>query len=331
LLHFKFPGMQRTRTFSIFLLVFTLFTIGSLRAQVVTDTVPTSIDPELEGILNSKAAKEYVVGGITVTGTKRYDQQLLISIAGINVGDKLMIPGGDNISKALTNLWNQHLFSNAQIFFTKLEGNKLYLEIHVTERPALSKYFIKGIPKSQADELKGKMGMITGRVVTENTKRNAIDAIKKYYAEKGFQNVAVKIDETPDPALPNSIVLTLFVDKGHKVRIENVSFFNNKEVSEQRLKKQMKGTKEMTKLTLYPTHEASPYGPSKDSVDFKKYLSDMGFLSVTKTKEFLDPYFRFKLFSSAKFNAKKYEEDKEKVLDYYNSLGYRDAAIVADT
>ena len=66
-------------------------------------------------------------------------------------------------------------------------------------------------------------------------------------------------------------------------------------------------------------------------VSFKEYVNDWGFLSFTKTKEFLDPYFRFKLFSSAKFNAKKYEEDKEHILDYYNSQGYRDAAIVADT
>ena len=64
---------------------------------------------------------------------------------------------------------------------------------------------------------------------------------------------------------------------------------------------------------------------------FREYLGDLGFLSVTKTRDFLDPYFRFKLFSSAKFNQKKYEEDKEKVLEYYNSLGYRDAAIMADT
>src|SRR5690606_1702683 len=51
----------------------------------------------------------------------------------------------------------------------------------------------------------------------------------------------------------------------------------------------------------------------------------------TRTKEFLDPYFRFKLFSSAKFNETKYEEDKRKVIQYYNSLGFRDATIVADT
>src|SRR5215467_1304215 len=129
--------MQRSRIFSISLLVLAFFSVGSVRAQVVTDTVPTSIDPELEAIPHSKQAKEYIIGGITVTGTKRYDQQLLISIAGINVGDKVMIPGGDNFSKAITNLWKQHLFANAQIYFTKLEGNKLFIEIAVTERPAL--------------------------------------------------------------------------------------------------------------------------------------------------------------------------------------------------
>lgn len=326
MLHFKFPGMQRSRTLSIFLLVFASLTVGSLRAQVVTDTVPTSIDPELEGIVNSKVPKEYFIGGIVVTGTIRYDQQLLISIAGINVGDKVMIPGGDNFSKAITNLWNQHLFSNVQIYFTKLEGNKLFIEIHVSERPGLSKFSIIGVKKADQDELKNKVGLVIGRAVTENSKRTAEEAIKKYYTEKGFQSAAVRIEEIQDPAHPNSIVLNLHVEKGHKVRIDNVSFFGNDQVTGLKLKKQLKGTKEMTKMTLYADTTKGPYGIT-DKVLFKDYLRDAGFLSVTKTKEFLDPYFRFKLFSSAKFNEKKFEEDKEKLLEYYNSLGFRDANI----
>ncbi|OQP67045.1 hypothetical protein A3860_01410 [Niastella vici] len=319
--------MQRSRTFSIFLLVFACFSVGSLRAQVATDTVPTSIDPELENIINSKSPKEYFIGGITVTGTKRYDQQLLISIAGINVGDKVMIPGGDNFSKAITNLWNQHLFSNVEIYFTKLEGNKLFLEIHVFERPALSDFHLIGIRKADQDELKGKIGFVKGRVVTENTKRTAEEVIKKFYTEKGFQSATIRIEESTDPNLPNSVVVNLYITKGHKVRIDNVSFFGNEQVSEQRLKKQLKGTKEMTKITLFADTTKSPFGETKRP-SFKEYLSQAGFLSVSRTKEFLDPYFRFKLFSSAKFSEKKYEEDKEKVLEYYNSLGYRDAAIV---
>jgi outer membrane protein insertion porin family len=92
----------------------------------------------------------------------------------------------------------------------------------------------------------------------------------------------------------------------------------------------MKGTKEMTKITLFPSKEESPYG-TDSSAKFSEYIKDWGFLTPSKTKTFFDPYFRFKLFSSAKFDQKKYDEDKEKVLTYYNSLGYRDAQIVADT
>lgn len=333
MLQLKQPGMQRTFTSRVFLSVLVLMLAGTAYGQEKKDTIPlppASVDPELEAIGSSRNPKEYIIAGIKVTGTKRYDEQLLLSIASINVGDKVMIPGGDNFSKAITLLWGQRLFSNIEIFFTKLEGSNLYVEIHVTERPALSKYFVKGVRKSDEDELKTKMGLVPGRVVTENTKRSATDVIQKYFTEKGFQSAVVNIEEVPDPALPNSVVLNFYVTKGKKVRIDGVNFFGNKEVSELKLKKQMKGTKEMTKITLYPDNTPSPYGPMV-RIPFKKYVGETGFLSLSKTKEFLDPYFRFKLFSSAKFNAKKYGEDKEKVLDYLNSYGFRDAAILADT
>ena len=44
----------------------------------------------------------------------------------------------------------------------------------------------------------------------------------------------------------------------------------------------------------------------------------------------MDPYVRIK-FSSAKFDEIKYNEDKESVLEFYNTLGYRDAVIEKDT
>ena len=214
-----------------------------------------------------------------VTGTKRYDEQLLLSISGLSVGDKLLIPGGDNISKAITNLWNQRLFSNIQIFYTRLEaGNTLFLEIRVFERPALSKYFLKGVRKTDDDELRGKTGLVVGRVVTENVKLTAIQAIQKYFTEKGFQSASVKVDEVPDPALPNSVILNFNISKGSKVRIDEVRIFGNDMVSETRVKKQLKGTKEMSKMTLYPSQEASPYGVNKPYTA-DEYFHDAGYLS----------------------------------------------------
>ena len=160
--------MHRSFALNCFVLFCFCCISGIAYGQDKTDTLPDSIDPELLNLMNTKVPKEYTLGGIKVTGTKRYDEQLLLSISGLSVGDKLLIPGGDNISKAITNLWNQRLFSNIQIFYTRLEaGNTLFLEIRVFERPALSKYFLKGVRKTDDDELRGKTGLVVGRVVTE--------------------------------------------------------------------------------------------------------------------------------------------------------------------
>ena len=322
--------MQRIDMPSVLLLAFIFFTASSLRAQVANDTLPGSIDPQLLELSTSKVPKEYIIGGIKITGTKYLDEQLLVSISGISVGDKALIPGGDNFSKAINNLWKQNLFANVQIYFTKLEGGNVFIEINVTERPRLGKYSFRGIRKSDQEELEKKSGLVQGRVVTENVKRRAVEAIQKYYTEKGFQSASVRVEEQNAPNLTNSVNVVFFVDRGAKVRINDVNFFGNTSVTDMKLKKQMKGTKEKSRMTLYPEHSKSVYGETKQPT-FKDYLGEVGFLSLSKTREYLDPYFRFKLFSSAKFNQKKYDEDKEKALQYYNSLGYRDANIEKDT
>jgi outer membrane protein insertion porin family len=322
--------MQWKFTPGILLLAIIVFSFSPARAQEPTDTLPTSIDPQLLELANSKTPREYTISEIKITGTKYLDEQLLVSISGLGVGDKVTYPGGDNFSKAINNLWRQNLFSNVEIFFTKIQGDNIGLEIHVTERPRLSNYIFKGTRKSDNEELGKKTGLVKGRVVTENTKISAVQAIQKFYTEKGFQSAEVKVDEIPDPTKTNTVTVVFTVNRGPKVRINEINFYGNENISDLKLKKQMKGTKEMTKFTIHPSEKRHTYGADSQT-SFKDYVSDFGFLSITKTKEFLDPYFRFKLFSSAKFNEKKYTDDKDKVLQYYNSLGYRDASIEADT
>jgi len=300
------------------------------QAQQPDTTRPTAIDPELEALANPKSPKEFIIAGIQVTGTKYRDAALLLSISGLTVGDKLVIPGGDNISKAIQNLWKQNLFSDVEIYYTKIEGNNIFIEINVSERPSLAGFTFKGVKKSESEDLDKKTGLVKGRVITENMKRTAVENIEKYYVEKGFRGAKVVIEEKNDPALPNSQNLVFNISKGNKVRINQLSFYGNEEVEELKLKSKMKGTKETTRLTLYPSVDSSSFG-THERPSFDEYIKDWGFMSPTKTANYLDPYFRFKLFSSAKYNQTKYDEDKLKVLDYYNSLGFRDATILADT
>ncbi|MFL5742838.1 MAG: outer membrane protein assembly factor [Flavisolibacter sp.] len=290
----------------------------------------TSVDPELLNLQTAKVPKEYTIRSVKVSGITTLDTSIVLSISGLQPGDKVQIPGSDAFSKAITNLWRQRFFSNAQIYITAVHGDFIDLELDVLERPKLGNFQFLGIKKSEKEELQGKIGLVKGTIITENTKRNATEVIDKYYRDKGFMNVLVTIDETKDPLFKNANSLTFHIDKGNKVRVNEINFFGNESVSDIKLKKEMKGTHEMSKLTLRPDQSTSPYG-SNERMSFKEYMKDMGFLSPSKTKAVLDPYLRIKLFSSAKFDEKKYEEDKNKVLEYYNSIGFRDAQIANDT
>ncbi len=319
------------RICKIFTILLGLSFISTKTNAQVSDTLPTtSADPVLLGLFNQSIPKRYSIAEIKVTGTQYFDPNLVTSISGLNVGDEVRIPGGDNFAKAIEKLWGQNLFADIEIYITKVEGDKIWVEIAAVERPRLSKLIFRGIKKSEATELKEKVGISASQVVTEARKQNAIEAIQKFYTEKGFQGAQITVQERPDTAYTNGVDLVFIVEKGGKVRVNDVMIFGNEKISELKLKKQLKGTKEKSRFSLFADKNTSPYG-EKETISFKEYVKNFGFLSPTKTLDYLDPYFRFKIFSSAKFNEKKYAEDKRNIIAYYNAQGYRDAVIEKDT
>jgi outer membrane protein insertion porin family len=54
-------------------------------------------------------------------------------------------------------------------------------------------------------------------------------------------------------------------------------------------------------------------------------------VSWKEVKEFINDNVKLNLFTSSKFIQTDYEDDKKKVIEYFNSKGYRDADIIADT
>jgi len=319
--------MMRICTLIFFVGLLTLSECGFAQS----DTVPrASVDPALMAIYNAKYPRKYTIADIQVKGNKAFDAAIVISVSGLSVGDEVTIPGGDNFAKAINKLWAQNMFTNINIYITKLEEDNIWVEIDAVERPMLADFKFRGVRKTESDELKDKVGLFKTRVVTDNMKLSAKENIIKYFTEKGFKGADVKIEETADPASPDKVILTFGVTKGNKVRISEVYFFGNNAATASQLKRKLKGTKETSRLTLYPDSSVSPYGDVKQ-ISSSQFLKEKNYLRPTKILEYLDPWFRFKLFSSAKFNEKKYLEDKEKVLEFYNSLGYRDAVIEADT
>lgn len=315
--------------FRFFVILISFTTANQVFAQI--DTISRgNLSPEMREWQNPTQSNEYTIANLKVTGTTYLDSTIILSVAGLYKGQKFAHPGTDIFSRAIQNLWRQKLVADIKIYVLNIVGENISIEVAVKEMPKLGDFKFEGVKKTEQEELVKKLAIskqIT--ILSENTRRNMLDVIKTYYEEKGFHDAGVELIEKPDPIFKNSNALTIKVTKGKKVKIDGINFFGNNNVRSEKLKKQMKGTKEMTKMTLFPSSYVSSYGPI-NRYSFNEYMNEKGFLFGTKTLEVLDPYFRFK-FSSSKFNQKKYSEDKEKVLNYFNAKGYRDAQILADT
>jgi outer membrane protein insertion porin family len=275
--------------------------------------------------------KKYTIAEITVSGVEYLDAALLKSLSGLNAGQKVDLPDDPEIGKSLRNLWDQGLFSDISYNITKVIDDRIFLDIHVTERPRLAYFEIKGVAKGQQSELKEKLNrsLVKNRMVTAAMKKDITERIKAYYADKGFTGVNVDIQQIADTSGGHAAALIINIDRGSKVHINQINISGNEAASDGRLKRAMKNTKEMPRISLYPADRKSVNDP--DHISFKKYIKSQGYLSPSKTLEALDPYFRWNIFAGSKFNPTKFQEDKEAIISHYNDIGYRDAEIVADT
>ncbi len=256
-------------------LIISGFTV--LKAQVILDAEQINID--------YSNPRTYEIGGITISGTQYLDNNILITLSGLTVGDKIEVPG-DKITKAIQNLWKQGLFENIKISVSKINGGVIFLNIYLEEKPRLSKFTFTGLRKSEANSLKDKTKLTKGDVVTENLIMRTSNLIKNHFTDKGYMNTNVNIIQKRDTSVTNNVILIINVNKGKKGKIGKITFIGNKILSEAKLKRLMKKTKE------------------------HKF---------------------FRIFTASKFIESEYKADKQKIIEKYNEIGFRDARIVNDS
>ena len=166
--------------------------------------------------------KEYILSGVTVSGTKFLDNNTLISISGLSIGQEIMVPG-DKISRSIKNLWKQGLFSDVSIQISKIEDENIYLNIDLKEHSKLSKFNFEGqIKKHDITELKDLLKLMRGKVLTDNLINNSIYKIEQYFKDKGFNNIKVNYTIEEDNSTLNASILTFNIEKGEKVKIKEI-------------------------------------------------------------------------------------------------------------
>jgi len=198
LLHDIFKKHFVKKFFFFFLLLNTPYSIlHTCHAQQLISSDTLSLD-------YSKPI-EYEIAGVTISGAGTLDNSVLLSLAGLYVGDKIKIPG-DATPTAIKNLWKEGFFEDVKIVATKIQGKNIFLEIQVKERARLSKFQFKGVKKGEADDLREKLHLNRGKVVTENLIVTAKTLTLEHFIDKGFLNAKVVVAQEKDTSLLNSLM-----------------------------------------------------------------------------------------------------------------------------
>jgi len=206
----------------------------------VNDSIP---------VVDYSDAQLFEIGGIKVSGAEFSDDNAIIAIAGLKVGDKIRIPGPD-IQKAMKALWKLRLFTDIQIYKEKSVGEVIFIEIEVEERPRYTEHSFKGAKKSNHDDLNDiiRQHLIKGGIVTENAKMNVSTGIVDYYKEKGFLDATVNIIEEKNETRVNAVRLIFDIDRNDRIKIQKITFTGNEYLKSKKLRKLMKGTKKKGRI-----------------------------------------------------------------------------------
>ncbi len=256
------PTMMRI-LFSLLLLCPAL-----LHAQSTTDTIVP--------MMAYGKPQDYEIGGIRVTGAQYADPGAVIAIAGFRVGEKIRIPG-PAITKAVKSLWDLKLFTDVQIIQERVQENKVFLEIAVTEVARYSRHTFTGVKKSAHDDLNEVINshLPKGAIVTDNVKATLVYALKKYYSEKGYLDAKIDIKSFPDERSTNAVRLEFAIDPGNKVEIAEIIFAGVEDIKESTLKKKMKKTSEKSRIFKKSQYVREDY--LEDKLAVETYYNTLGF------------------------------------------------------
>tara|TARA_R110002049_G_scaffold97734_5_gene238019 strand:+ start:92 stop:2647 length:2556 start_codon:yes stop_codon:yes gene_type:complete len=232
------------KLFSAAVVFITLLSTYNVSAQVKNDSLSVAVKDTISNKkISFEKGKEYILGGITVTGLQKFSEETVRVFTGLRYGQTIKLPG-DKLTSAIKKLYESDQFSDVDVYLARIDGNTVYLQLDVQELPQLNQIKINGVKKSKAKELLKETELKLGKMVTDNLLVTTRNYFTKKYTDKGFLKTKVSLDVKKDTSDVNIVNMSVFIDKGRRIKIKDINFTGNKALSGKKLRKAMKNTKE---------------------------------------------------------------------------------------
>ena len=212
--------------------------------------------------------KEYILAKVEVTGKVSYNEQTITTFTGLEKGQSIIVPGED-ISAAIKKLWKLGLFSDVNFYVSEIKGDSIFLELNINELPKISDVKIKGVKKGKSEEIIKETDLKKGKIVNENLLTTTKNYIENKYKKDGFYNAKVAINTIPD-STGSEVKMVVNIDKGSKVKVSEIDFDGNTQITDAKLKRAFKNTKTKSVLRVF---KSSKFVKEKYKEDLNAVIS----------------------------------------------------------
>jgi len=161
--------------------------------------------------------------------------------SGLMVGEEIT---GEDIQKAIKNLWSVGLFSDVKIFASDQTEEGIHLMIRVSEYPRLEKVELIGNDELDSDDIEREITVYRGMKISPYKMAKIKQTIKRLYIDEGFLLAKISVDTVS--VQPGIVNVRIDIREGEEVQIERIVFHDNLAFDDDDLKDEMEDTNEDT-------------------------------------------------------------------------------------
>lgn len=223
-----------------------------------------------------RSGETYILGGIEVTGLKTYNEQTVVSYTGLSLGQEITVPG-EELSAITKKLWELELFANINFYVVGVQEGKVYLELAMQELPTLSDFKIVGIKEKKQEEVAKDTELKKGKKVTESFISNTKNYLTNKYKKEGYLNNKIVITTQVDTTEGNAVKMLININKGEKIKVKDIDFVGNDKLSNKKLRKAMKNTKQKAFLRFWKKSKFIPEDYEADLTSIINKYKESGY------------------------------------------------------
>ena len=237
-------------------------------------------------VVDYNAPKKYIVGGVKVEGNHYLSADQIIQFSGLREGMEVTVPG-EQISMIIKKMWLQKSFEDVGVSIDSLSSGKdtAFFKISIIERPRVSRWTFSGVKSGEQKDLLERVNLRRGGEFSDYVSKTATDIIKRYYKEKGFYNVDVRVMTKRDSVVRNAIRVNFHIDRGEKVKIKKITFKGNDHVKEFKLVRSMKKTKDARFINFFSSKKFNESEYENDKRSLISAFNEAGYRDARILKD----------------------------------------------